>query len=110
MIRQSLSFFAALAIGTLSIASSPTPADAQFGKKLKEALKQRGKDKVINKAGEEQDKGIDTVAERIKSTIGGKGEKKSNTATGRQKVTETRSLRPTTRPPRAEPTTGGSSW
>jgi OmpA-OmpF porin, OOP family len=80
MIRQSLSFFAALAIGMLSIASSPTPADAQFGKKLKEALKQRGEDKVINKAGEEQDKGIDTVAERIKSTVSGKGKKASDTA------------------------------
>jgi OmpA-OmpF porin, OOP family len=84
MIRQSLSFFAALAIGILSIASSPTPADAQFGKKLKEALKQRGEEKVINKAGEEQDKGIDTVAERIKRTVSGSGKKADTAPSGGQ--------------------------
>lgn len=84
MIRRFSSLLAAVSIGILCIASSPSTADAQFGKKLKEALKQRGEDKVINKAGEEQDKGIDTVAERIKSTVSGKGKKNDTAAAGGQ--------------------------
>ena len=51
----------------LVISGAATPAEAQFGKKLKGALKQHAEDKAVQKAVEKEDKAIDAA------TTGGPG-------------------------------------
>jgi len=62
-----------IALFTGAFTVSPPLAHAQFGRRLKEAVKKTGEDKVITKTTEEESKGIDTLAERLKSTITGNG-------------------------------------
>lgn len=57
----------------LVISGVATPAEAQFGKKLKGALKQHAEDKAVQKAVEKEDKAIDAA------TTGGPG---TDSATG----------------------------
>ena len=51
------------AIGVLALlsAGSVTPAEAQFGRRLKDAVKKTAEDKAIQKATEEESKAIDTA-------------------------------------------------
>jgi outer membrane protein OmpA-like peptidoglycan-associated protein len=50
------------AAALLTVAGAATPAEAQFGKKLKDALKQNAENKAVQKAVNEQDKAIDGAA------------------------------------------------
>jgi OmpA-OmpF porin, OOP family len=50
------------AVALLTLAGAATPAEAQFGKKLKDALKQNAENKAVQKAVNEQDKAIDAAA------------------------------------------------
>jgi len=53
---------AAIAAITL-VAAAPSPAEAQFGKRLKDAVKRTAEDKAIQKATEEESKAIDSALE-----------------------------------------------
>ncbi|MBA2459405.1 MAG: hypothetical protein H0V43_10695, partial [Gemmatimonadales bacterium] len=44
------------------VAAAPSPAEAQFGKRLKDAVKRTAEDKAIQKATEEESKAIDSAA------------------------------------------------
>jgi OmpA-OmpF porin, OOP family len=50
------------AAALFTLAGAATPAEAQFGKKLKDALKQNAENKAVQKAVNEQDKAIDGAA------------------------------------------------
>ena len=50
------------AVALLALAGATTPAEAQFGKKLKDALKQNAENKAVQKATEKEDKAIDAAA------------------------------------------------
>jgi outer membrane protein OmpA-like peptidoglycan-associated protein len=52
-------------VALLTLAGAATPAEAQFGKKLKDALKQNAENKAVQKAVEEQNKGIDAAASGV---------------------------------------------
>ena len=53
------------AVALLTLAGATTPAEAQFGKKLKDALKQNAENKAVQKAVNEQDKAIDAAASGV---------------------------------------------
>jgi OOP family OmpA-OmpF porin len=61
--RLFASCLSALAFATAILASGPTPAEAQFGKRLKDAVKRTAEDKAIQKATEEDSNAIDGALE-----------------------------------------------
>jgi OmpA-OmpF porin, OOP family len=63
----------ALALAGLALLASPSTGEAQFGRRLKDAVKRTAEDKAINKATEEESKAID------KAMTGG-GESGADTA------------------------------
>ena len=60
-IRFRIFSLVASAAALLVISGAATPAEAQFGKKLKGALKQHAEDKAVQKAVEKEDKAIDAA-------------------------------------------------
>jgi OmpA-OmpF porin, OOP family len=60
-IRVRVLTFAGAAAALIMLAGAATPAEAQFGRKLKDALKQNAENKAVQKAGEKEDKAIDTT-------------------------------------------------
>lgn len=61
--RTSVSCLSALAFAIAMLASAPAPAEAQFGKRLKDAVKRTAEDKAIQKATEEEREAIDGAVE-----------------------------------------------
>jgi hypothetical protein len=74
--RISLATLLGISLVLAALVGSPARAEAQFGKRLKERLKQNAEDKAIQGAVNEQDKAIDAA------TTGG-GEDSTTPATGR---------------------------
>lgn len=58
-IRGIMRLLPALALAGATLLVLPTPVEAQFGKRLKDAVKRTAEDKAINKATEEESKAID---------------------------------------------------
>jgi outer membrane protein OmpA-like peptidoglycan-associated protein len=67
-IRSRILPLSAVAAALLVLAGATTPAEAQFGRKLKDALKQNAENKAVQKAVEKEDKAIDAA------TTGGPGD------------------------------------
>jgi outer membrane protein OmpA-like peptidoglycan-associated protein len=67
-IRSRILSLSAVAAALLLLAGTATPAEAQFGRKLKDALKQNAENKAVQKAVEKEDKAIDAA------TSGGSGD------------------------------------
>lgn len=67
-IRSRILSLSAVAAALLLLAGAATPAEAQFGRKLKDALKQNAENKAVQKAVEKEDKAIDAA------TSGGSGD------------------------------------
>jgi outer membrane protein OmpA-like peptidoglycan-associated protein len=68
------------AVALLALAGAATPAEAQFGKKLKDALKQNAENKAVQKAVEEQDKAIDGAAASVAGGDSAKADTTGKTA------------------------------
>jgi OOP family OmpA-OmpF porin len=60
-IRSRIISHSAVAAALLVLAGAATPAEAQFGRKLKDALKQNAENKAVQKAVEKEDKAIDAA-------------------------------------------------
>ena len=58
-----LSVIPALLIAALALAGTPSTAEAQFGKRLKDAVKRTAEDKAIQKTTEKESKAIDDAVE-----------------------------------------------
>ncbi len=61
--RMSIGFTLGLVLALVAVAGTPTSANAQFGKRLKEAMKRNAEDKAVQKATNEEDKAIDAAAD-----------------------------------------------
>jgi outer membrane protein OmpA-like peptidoglycan-associated protein len=61
--RIIVSCLSTLAFAIALLGSAPSPAEAQFGKRLKDAVKRTAEDKAIQKATEEESKAIDNAVE-----------------------------------------------
>jgi OOP family OmpA-OmpF porin len=75
-IRSRILSLSAVAAALLVLAGAATPAEAQFGRKLKDALKQNAENKAVQKAVEKEDKAIDAA------TTGGTGDTATAAAPG----------------------------
>ena len=72
-IRARLTLFSGLILAVLALGALPSTSEAQFGKRLKDAVKRTAEDKAIQKATTEESKAIDGAME-------GGGEAKADTA------------------------------
>ncbi len=72
-IRARLTLFSGLMLAALALGALPSTSEAQFGKRLKDAVKRTAEDKAIQKATTEESKAID-------GTMEGGGEAKPDTA------------------------------
>ncbi|MBA3259142.1 MAG: hypothetical protein H0T68_06735, partial [Gemmatimonadales bacterium] len=63
LFRAAFTYLSALALAAAVSAGSPATAEAQFGKRLKDAVKRTAEDKAIQKATEEESKAIDSALE-----------------------------------------------
>lgn len=61
-IRESARWLSLALLAGLAMVSNPSSAEAQFGRRLKDAVKRTAEDKAINKATEEESKAIDKAA------------------------------------------------
>jgi OmpA-OmpF porin, OOP family len=61
--RMSIGFTLGLVLALVAVAGTPTRAHAQFGKRLKEALKRNAEDKAVQKATNGEDKAIDAATD-----------------------------------------------
>jgi OmpA-OmpF porin, OOP family len=61
--RMSIGFILGLLLALVAVAGTPTSAHAQFGKRLKDALKRNAEDKAIQKATSGEDKAIDAATD-----------------------------------------------
>jgi outer membrane protein OmpA-like peptidoglycan-associated protein len=73
-IRARLTLLPGLVLAALALAALPSTSEAQFGKRLKDAVKRTAEDKAIQKTTEEESKAIDDALE-------GGGEARADTAT-----------------------------
>ena len=62
-IRARLTLFSGLMLAALALGALPSTSEAQFGKRLKDAVKRTAEDKAIQKATTEESKGIDGAME-----------------------------------------------
>ena len=62
-IRARLTLLPAVGLAILALAALPGTSEAQFGKRLKDAVKRTAEDKAIQKATEEESKAIDDAVE-----------------------------------------------
>ena len=62
-IRARLTLLPAVALAVLALAALPGTSEAQFGKRLKDAVKRTAEDKAIQKATEKESKAIDDAVE-----------------------------------------------
>jgi hypothetical protein len=62
-IRASLSVISTLLLAGLAVGGLPSNAEAQFGKRLKDAVKRTAEDKAIQKTTEAEGKAIDDAME-----------------------------------------------
>ncbi len=62
-IRARLTLLSAVGLAILALAALPGTSEAQFGKRLKDAVKRTAEDKAIQKATEEESKAIDGAVE-----------------------------------------------
>jgi hypothetical protein len=58
-LRAILRFLPVLALAGLTLLATPSRGEAQFGKRLKDAVQRTAEDKAINKATEEESRAID---------------------------------------------------
>ena len=68
-VRGIMRLLPALALAGVTLIATPTAGEAQFGKRLKDAVKRTAEDKAINKATEEESKAIDNA--RVRRCAGG---------------------------------------
>jgi OOP family OmpA-OmpF porin len=62
-IHRSVRLLPALLLAGLAMVSNPSAGEAQFGRRLKDAVKRTAEDKAIQKATEEESKAIDSAVE-----------------------------------------------
>ncbi|MGH7579123.1 MAG: hypothetical protein ACREM9_03060, partial [Gemmatimonadales bacterium] len=62
-IRARLTLLPAIGLAALALAALPGTSEAQFGKRLKDAVKRTAEDKAIQKATDEESKAIDDALE-----------------------------------------------
>ena len=60
-VRMPVRYLPVLALAGLALLAQPSTAEAQFGRRLKDAVKRTAEDKAINKATEEESKAIDNA-------------------------------------------------
>ena len=72
-IRGSLTLLAAFGLAALILGMTPAGAEAQFGRRLKDAVKRTAEDKAIQKTTETENKAIDDAlsAQGTKDTVVG---------------------------------------
>jgi outer membrane protein OmpA-like peptidoglycan-associated protein len=81
-LRARLSVIPALLFAALALGGTPSTAEAQFGKRLKDAVKRTAEDKVIQKTTEEESKAIDSAMDG--GSAPGSGEAAEQPATAPQ--------------------------
>jgi len=77
--RMSIGYLLGLVLALVAVAGTPISAHAQFGKRLKDALKRNAEDKAVQKATSGEDKAIDAATDA--ATKSGTDSTKSGTDT-----------------------------